>query len=356
MWLPRCKVGERKSRSLCRRPPSRTFAWNSAAFFCHPRGFSVIHSGLQGQPAFTLKRSVAWADIQSDEDAQGVRHVSEDLLDRLRKLSHQRGDGQDLVPCGKVGVLQEVDYLDPVHAGKVRLTDFFQVGEGVEGLDGLPRYIKVEFVLYFFWFSSPFPRFFFPDPGSVFHIVPAPALPPALYRVFVLSSAWRSFASSFRVSILAFPCFFSIFSVPVTSSSTVANSASSETIRASFSRRFCSRSHFLRPISSRRLTASISSSSAWATLEAPMRTAPEDRETFRSRIPLSVSRNSRIWLEWDMARDFRTKSPRLCSPLDSMSFTWIQVSMSEEIPTPEVSSFTSLMKRLVKRIVILWAL
>jgi hypothetical protein len=72
-------------------------------FFCHPRDFSVICSVLQGQPAFYLKRSIAWADIQSDEDAQGVRHISDDLLDRLRKLSHQRGDGQDLVPCGKLG-------------------------------------------------------------------------------------------------------------------------------------------------------------------------------------------------------------------------------------------------------------
>src|SRR4030067_2446118 len=144
------------------------------SFILSPKGFLRLSFPVAVAPAFPLKRSAARVDIQPDEDAQGVRHVSDDLLDRLRELSTQRGDSQDLVPCGKLGVLQEVDYLDPVLAGKVRLTDFFKVGEGVEGLDVLPRYVQAEVVLCFFWFSSALLRFFFPDPGSGAHIVPTP--------------------------------------------------------------------------------------------------------------------------------------------------------------------------------------
>jgi hypothetical protein len=47
-----------------------------------------------------------------------------------------------LIPCGKLGFFQEVDYLDPALAGKVCLTDFFKVGGGGEGLDPLVRYIQ----------------------------------------------------------------------------------------------------------------------------------------------------------------------------------------------------------------------
>src|SRR4030067_511447 len=68
------------------------------SFILSPKGFLRLSFPVAVAPAFPLKRSAARADIQPDEDAQGVRHVSDDLLDRLRELSHQCGNGQVLVP------------------------------------------------------------------------------------------------------------------------------------------------------------------------------------------------------------------------------------------------------------------
>src|SRR5262245_55057421 len=48
-------------------------------------------------------------------------------------------------------------------------------------------------------------------------------------------------------------------------------------------------------------------------------------------MPRGVKRNSRIWLECAMPRDFRTYRPRFLSPEDSRLLTRSQESTTEEI-------------------------
>src|SRR5690242_7142192 len=48
--------------------------------------------------------------LQSDQDARGVREVADDLAQRRRQAAHERGHGHDLVARGELRILEQVDH------------------------------------------------------------------------------------------------------------------------------------------------------------------------------------------------------------------------------------------------------
>src|SRR5690606_26378027 len=102
-------------------------------------GTTCFHSA--GAPRRT-KGSVDWADVEPDENALGVREVSDDLPRRRRKPAHERRDGQNLVTLRQARVLHQVDDLDAVATGHVLLADPLEVGERGHALRGLAGHVE----------------------------------------------------------------------------------------------------------------------------------------------------------------------------------------------------------------------
>src|SRR5262245_15241464 len=67
------------------------------------------------------------AQVQSDEDAFGVREVADDLAHRFGQPALEGRDGDDLLPAGQLWALEQVDDLNRVLAGEVLLADPPQV-------------------------------------------------------------------------------------------------------------------------------------------------------------------------------------------------------------------------------------
>ena len=93
-----------------------------------------------------MGRSLADTEIQPDEHAVRVREVADDLLDRFRQPSHERGHGQDLVAARELRVFQEIDDLDLVAAQQMLLADLLQILEGQNRLRRLSGDVEPELV------------------------------------------------------------------------------------------------------------------------------------------------------------------------------------------------------------------
>src|ERR1044072_4860933 len=66
-------------------------------------------------------------NIQTNQNAFGVGEISDDLSDRLREFSHERGDRQDLIAARERWVFHQVDDLDMVFTFQVRFANVFEV-------------------------------------------------------------------------------------------------------------------------------------------------------------------------------------------------------------------------------------
>src|SRR6185503_15512603 len=88
--------------------------------------------------AFARADDVGWHErsrprrlyVESDEHALLVGQIAEYLLDRLGEATHQRRHGDDLVAGGELRRLCQVDDLDPILPGEVRLADTLEIGDG----------------------------------------------------------------------------------------------------------------------------------------------------------------------------------------------------------------------------------
>src|SRR6185437_5124122 len=69
------------------------------------------------------------AQVEPYQHPLGVREIADDLLDRLGKVTHERGYCQNLIAAGELRVLQQIDDLDPVPVGQMLLADALEVGE-----------------------------------------------------------------------------------------------------------------------------------------------------------------------------------------------------------------------------------
>ena len=67
------------------------------------------------------------AQVQPDQGALGVGKVADQLADRLRKLTNDGGDGEDLVAPSQLRALQEIDYLDTVASVQVLVANSLEV-------------------------------------------------------------------------------------------------------------------------------------------------------------------------------------------------------------------------------------
>jgi len=65
--------------------------------------------------------------IEANEQPIIVGQIAEDLPDRFRQPAHQRGHGENLVARGKLRCLQQIDDLDAILIGEVRLTDALEI-------------------------------------------------------------------------------------------------------------------------------------------------------------------------------------------------------------------------------------
>src|SRR5580765_4337451 len=90
--------------------------------------------------------SGADTEIQSHEDAFGVREIADDLLDRFGQPAHERGKGEDLVAVSELGILHEIDHLDLVTAVEVLLADLPQIREGENRFRGLSGDVQPQLV------------------------------------------------------------------------------------------------------------------------------------------------------------------------------------------------------------------
>jgi len=71
--------------------------------------------------------STRGSDVQPDEDTLGVREVSDDPAHRLGQTADERRHGEDLIARGELGILDQVDDLDPVPPGQVLLADLLEI-------------------------------------------------------------------------------------------------------------------------------------------------------------------------------------------------------------------------------------
>jgi hypothetical protein len=73
-----------------------------------------------------------------------IRKIADDPAKRVRQLSHQRWNGDDLVLLREARILQQVDDLDLVAAGEMLFAQLFQVAQGSERLRRLARGVKAQ--------------------------------------------------------------------------------------------------------------------------------------------------------------------------------------------------------------------
>src|SRR5690349_14007273 len=62
--------------------------------------------------------------LQADESSFGVREIADNLAKRFRQLSHERGNGHDLVARRQLGFLQEIHDLNRVASRQMGLAYF----------------------------------------------------------------------------------------------------------------------------------------------------------------------------------------------------------------------------------------
>jgi len=86
-------------------------------------------------------------DIETYQDTLCIRQVADDLFNRLRKLSHKRRQGKDLIAPGQSRCLQQIDNLDGILVFEVFFTDFLQIDKCSSGFWCLPRDIKPQIPL-----------------------------------------------------------------------------------------------------------------------------------------------------------------------------------------------------------------
>ena len=67
--------------------------------------------------------------LQTDQSTLRIAEIPHDFADRLRQLSHQRRDGEDLIASRKLRVLHQIDDFDVVATGKVFFAQTFKVSE-----------------------------------------------------------------------------------------------------------------------------------------------------------------------------------------------------------------------------------
>jgi hypothetical protein len=83
--------------------------------------------------------------IETGKHARFAGEIAEDFSDRLGKAAHQCGYGEDLVAGGTLRSLRQVDDLDAILAGEVRLANALEIGESRERFRGLAGDIEPEF-------------------------------------------------------------------------------------------------------------------------------------------------------------------------------------------------------------------
>ena len=83
-------------------------------------------------------------NVESDENAFLVGKVADDLLDRLRQPAHERWHGENLIACGELRGLRQVDDLDAVLPGEMGLADALEIGEGCQRFRGLAGDIEAQ--------------------------------------------------------------------------------------------------------------------------------------------------------------------------------------------------------------------
>src|SRR5262249_23694373 len=83
-------------------------------------------------------------EVETDEDALGVREIADDLLDRHRQTAHQRRDREDLVALSELRIDDQIDHLDAVPAGEMLVTELLQIGDGAYRLRCLPGDVQPE--------------------------------------------------------------------------------------------------------------------------------------------------------------------------------------------------------------------
>src|SRR5262245_46427766 len=84
------------------------------------------------------------AQIESDQHPVLVGQIADDLAHRLRKLSHQRGQSDNLIAARQRRILQQIDYFDGVFRMNVRFADLLEVADRCARALGLSRHIKTQ--------------------------------------------------------------------------------------------------------------------------------------------------------------------------------------------------------------------
>src|SRR6185312_10011496 len=89
----------------------------------------------------------AFLEIESDEHALEVGHVSDEQAQGRRQLLDQRRDGHDLLVAGELGLLVDVDDLERVSSGEVRLADVLDARDRARRRGRGPRHVQAQHVL-----------------------------------------------------------------------------------------------------------------------------------------------------------------------------------------------------------------
>src|ERR1700688_1529669 len=281
-------------------------------------------------------------DVETHQDPLGVRKVTDNFANRLRKIAHQRRNGKYLVILGQLRGLDQVDQMQPGTALQMFLTDFFQILKGDQRFWCLTRDIqaKLEHNLGSVPGGLCLGRFCFhlgaPHEFTTWLSRVTP-------RILLISSrsranlCWRSLRCRERRANSDSPEDNSERNAAICDSRALRLTENSLRFSSSCC---CSRSDSAR------------SRASCARRADPVKTVPNPTYAESKRTPVRLRTNSRIWLECAMPRDFKTYRQRLRSPFSSRSRSRIQVSVSEEMPTSVCSSAPRLAVSVVNMAVI----
>src|SRR5581483_6635522 len=97
------------------------------------------------------------ANVEAHEHFFRVREVADDLFDRLRQVSHERRDRENLIAAPELRIFQQVDDVDAVFTVEIFGANLLQIGERSERLRRLPGDIEPQLP----YLVGRFCRFFF---------------------------------------------------------------------------------------------------------------------------------------------------------------------------------------------------
>src|SRR6185503_20086908 len=83
-------------------------------------------------------------DVEADENAVGVREITDDLAHGFGQPAHECWYREDLIAGRELRVLDQVDDLDPIPPGQMLFADPLQIGEGGDRSRGLPGDVEAQ--------------------------------------------------------------------------------------------------------------------------------------------------------------------------------------------------------------------